>query len=126
MRALPDENWVFSFAPLSRARFAERGFNQAELIARIVAGKDFPVRSLFKKVTATSHQADLDGQERRANLKKAFVLTSTPPFDQAQGKPAKLVICDDVITTGTTLGRLAKLAKKKGAAEVWGVTLAHS
>lgn len=126
LRALPDEDWVFSFAPLSRDRFAQRGFNQAELIARLVAGDDFPVQPLFKKLAATAHQADLDGQERRANLKKAFSLVATPPFDSTQGKPAKLVICDDVITTGTTLGRLAKLAKKNGAEQVWALTLAHS
>ncbi len=118
VRALPDTDWVFSFAPLSRDRITARGFNQAELIARIVAGKDYPVAPLFKKIAATKHQAELDGEKRRKNLWRAFTVTKRPP--------TKLVICDDVITTGTTLGRLAKLAKKKGAQEVWALTLAHS
>lgn len=119
LRQLPDDSdSTFSFVPLDRGRFAERGFNQAELIARLLAAKEFPVQSVFRKLKPTPHQAELDSQDRRKNLGKVFTLVGSTP--------ERLVICDDVITTGTTLGRLAKLAKKAGAQEVWAVTLAHS
>lgn len=117
LRQLPEFAWQFSYAPLDSGRLAKRGFNQAELIARAVAGQDYSVTNLFGKIGVTLPQAKLNGRERRANLRRAFSLRQTPP--------PLLVVCDDVITTGTTLSRLAKLAKKRGAEQVWALTIAH-
>jgi ComF family protein len=117
LRALPPGDWQFSFVPTTTSRSLERGFNQSELLARLLAEREHPVQAIFRKTRETPAQASLTKKERATNLKGAFEL-ARPPKD-------RLVICDDVVTTGATLEELAKLAKKAGAKEVWAITIAH-
>lgn len=117
LRALPLEDWQFSFVPTTASHSLERGFNQSELLARLLAEREHPVQELFRKTRETPAQASLTKKERATNLKGAFEL-ARPPKE-------RLVICDDVITTGATLRQLAKLAKKEGTKEVWAITIAH-
>lgn len=117
VRQLDAEDWVFSFVPITKARKIERGFNQAELLCRRLAGSEYAVQNLFTKNGETVPQAGLDKTDRRKNVKGSF--------DIVGKAPTHLVICDDVVTTGSTLKELAKLAKKAGTKEVWAVTIAH-
>ena len=107
--------------PLHRERFAERGFNQAEVIARAAAGAlGLPVRSgLLQRLRGGARQSGLGAAARRANLQGAF---EAGPL--AGCGPIALV--DDVFTTGSTARAAAQALKSAGAprVEVWAATRA--
>lgn len=99
--------------PLHRRRLGERGFNQAYEIARPVARRlGLPLDSSgVVRLRATREQSLLDAQERRANLRGAFAARQA-------AWPAHVAIVDDVLTTGSTAGELARTLKKAGARQV--------
>lgn len=106
--------------PMPEKRLLERGFNQAEALASLLA------RALLIKQEdgllrkrETKPQSSLGRQDRLKNLQSAF--RSNPDVNFA-GKTIWLV--DDVITTGTTLDECAKILKEAGAAKVHGFCLA--
>lgn len=117
-RRLPSGETVITFVPQATRRHHERGFNQAELLALHLAKDAQPVQ-LLDKIAETPPQAQLNKKDRENNLKKAFQLRSGKTW------PERVLICDDVITTGTTLSRVAKLLRKKGVEHIWAVTIAH-
>jgi ComF family protein len=99
--------------PLHPARLKERGFNQAAEIARRVAlatGTPLALDDL-RKIRDTAAQVNLPWKERQANVRGAFVCETS-----LSGQ--RVVVVDDVMTTGATLGEAAKLLKKCGAASV--------
>jgi len=99
--------------PLYSARLAQRGFNQAAEIARFLAlatGLRLSLSTLMK-IIDTRPQVDLPWKERRANVRGAFECDSNL-------SGARVVIVDDVMTTGASLHEAAKALKKRGAAEV--------
>lgn len=107
--------------PLHPARLRERGFNQALLLARaIFPGDRRVVPRLLIRIRATAPQAGFDGAARRANLRKAFEVTAPGLL---AGK--RILLIDDVLTTGSTVNECAKTLKKAGAAEVLVITLAR-
>lgn len=107
--------------PLHPRRRRQRGFNQAELLARTVArqtGRE--VHSLLlAKVKNTRPQVGLSAPERRANLRDAFQVR---PGSLPAGP---LVLVDDVITTGATFGECARALRDAGARQVFALALAH-
>ena len=120
---LPQRPDAVTWAPLSRKRLRERGFDQAELMAR-AAGEalGLPVIPTLKKVRHTGAQSDLeDERARRANVRGAYALL---PGGEAAGK--KLLLVDDVVTTGSTLGECAKTLLLGGADRIWCLTLAQA
>lgn len=108
--------------PLHGRRLAERGFNQAELIARIVAqiiGKTVENKILWRR-HYTDIQAKLNRFDRKRNVLDAFEIGSGLAV-----KDKNILLVDDVFTTGSTLQECAKVLKKDGARRVWGFTLAR-
>ncbi len=105
--------------PLHKRRFAWRGFNQAELIAKYISHDLYNKIDvdLVKRIKFTRPQTTLKKEKRLENIQNAFAVTK-PIF-------GKYLLVDDVATTGATLNEIAKLLKKSGATEVWAVTLAH-
>ncbi|RBP53091.1 ComF family protein [Arenicella xantha] len=104
--------------PLHLSRIRERGYNQASLLAKQV-GKilDIPVDyTLLEKAVKTKNQAELSLKARSQNLNGCFKLNRKI---EAQN----VAIIDDVVTTGATVGEIAKILKKKGVdyIQVWGV-----
>ncbi|MBQ8451884.1 MAG: ComF family protein [Clostridia bacterium] len=103
---------IITFVPLSKKKLRERGFNQSEEIAKIIGAKTgIKVHSLLLKVSDGKNQASLSGKERLENLKDAF-----EPLVEAKSivKNKRVLILDDIFTTGTTLNECAKaLAKLK-------------
>ncbi len=99
--------------PLHSARLRERGYNQAELIAEEMGRRYvLPVMSnALKRIRFTSTQTKLDAEERTRNLVGAFRCS-----DAVAGK--KVVLVDDVCTTGSTLGQCQQELIKAGAARV--------
>ncbi len=98
--------------PLHFLRHARRGFNQAERLAARVAGRRrLPLYNAVERVRATSPQTGLTASERRHNLKSAFRVSGA--LDGA-----RVLIIDDVYTTGSTVRELARALGSAGAAEV--------
>lgn len=107
--------------PLFDDRLKERGFNQSELLARGIA-KELGLPLLHGQLVrtrATDHQAHLGRGERRENVKDAFSWCGPPP-------PSRLLLFDDVLTTGATLEACAAALHDAGVHEIHGLALARS
>ena len=114
---------VVTWAPLSRKSLKKRGFDQARLLAETL-GKEcaLPVEQLLEKTRETQQQSLLHSpSERKANALGAYQLREGVC---AEGK--KILLVDDVVTSGATLSACARVLKQAGAAEVWCVTLAQA
>jgi len=86
--------------PLHWTRHAKRWFNQAEVMAQYISAQSGkPVAHLLKRTKRTKLQAGLTKQERHKNIEDAFTLTK----DAHNYKGKKILLIDDVMTTGTTL-----------------------
>lgn len=101
--------------PLSKKRKRQRGFNQAELIAREFSrGTGIPVYgSLLIRVRNTKAQKELNDQERKNNLKKAFKTRAN------KVQLDHILLIDDIYTTGSTMNEAACELKRSGIAEVY-------
>ena len=108
--------------PLHAARLAERGYNQAALLARVLSqGVGVPIdETAIVRQKATLQQAMLKAVERRENVKDAFAACRS----DLTGKNIALI--DDVCTTGSTLEACAQALRAAGAASVWAFTLARA
>ena len=122
-----DENQIscdsITWVPLSRRRLRKRGYDQAELLAELIAKHlgQRPVR-LLKKLRDTPPQSQTGSAEkRRANIAGAYACLRP---ERVQGK--RILLVDDIVTTGATLSEAAKVLKKAGAKEVICATLARS
>lgn len=107
--------------PLHKSKQKERGFNQAELLARELSKIlliDLNINNL-KRVKKTKTQTKLNFSERQENLKDAFIVE-----DKTEFKNKVLLLIDDVLTTGSTTNNCAKLLKECGAKAVYVLTLA--
>ena len=105
--------------PLHRSRLRKRGFNQAALLARGLAGRiNSPVSDTLQVVRTTRDQVELSAAERRRNVAGAFS-ASTP----ARGR---ILLVDDVFTTGATTSACATALLSAGATEVHAVTLCRT
>lgn len=107
--------------PLHRHRLMERGYNQTELLCTAFSRKiSIPVKkNLLIKRKKTDAQAGLDRSKRLVNIKGAFSCPGRFP------KGARLLLVDDVCTTGSTLNECAQVLKKAGATHVYGFVIAH-
>jgi ComF family protein len=107
--------------PLHWRRRWQRGFNQSELLAREIARRSaIPVLNALKRVRATDPQVGLSNSRRRSNVAGAFVVKSVQAIS---GK--RILLVDDVMTTGATASACAAALKKGGAAHVAVLTLAR-
>ncbi|MFA6006806.1 MAG: phosphoribosyltransferase family protein [Candidatus Paceibacterota bacterium] len=112
--------------PLSASRFAERGYNQAELIAeafiRLDNSMSFSVLNdvLYKNRDTASQVSVKDRGKRLRNIIGAFEIKNKEKIlDKC------CILIDDVTTTGATLAECRKVLKKSGAREVFAITVAH-
>jgi ComF family protein len=101
--------------PLHPARERERGFNQADDLAR---GLGLPVARVLRRVKSTMPQVDLSADARKTNVGDAFAA-------QARAVPRVVVLIDDVTTTGATLDACVRVLRAAGAREVRRLTAAR-
>jgi ComF family protein len=108
--------------PLSPARLAERGYNQAWEIARRVAFRlELPAHAgWLQRPVDSAHQADLPREARAVNLRGAFMVH---PRDQHRLAGRHVALVDDVMTTGATAREATTAVMRAGAASVvfWSV-----
>lgn len=108
--------------PLHSARQRERGFNQAQLLAEILGQKiSRPVLPALERTRYTTTQTIFDRATRMENLRGAFRLCDRAPVT---GK--RLLLVDDVLTTGSTLSECARVLRAGGAESVHAVTAARA
>lgn len=108
--------------PLHKQKLKWRGFNQAAEIAKEVASH-FSLEladETLKKIKNTPHQVELAGKKREENVKNSFICPK-PGFVNNR----KILLIDDVFTTGATMEECARVLKSAGAKEVWGVAVAR-
>jgi ComF family protein len=124
LRALPRDEAFDCVTPVPlhwRQRW-QRGFNQADLLARRIAlHTGIPRTSLLRRLRSTASQASLSNTGRRRNVAAAFACHRP---DRAVGR--KILLIDDVMTTGSTAAACALALKRAGAARVALLTLARA
>ncbi len=108
--------------PLSKKRKQERGYNQSELIARELSCLlEIPYRPVLEKIKQNEAQHTLSAKERQENVQGVYQVKRK---ETVQHKSILLV--DDVVTTGATLGACAAALYAQGAAEVRAVAIAQT
>jgi ComF family protein len=124
VRALPRETAFDVIVPMPLHWFKQwqRGFNQSDLLAREIGRKwNVPVRSLIRRRKNTSPQAGLTNAKRRANVSGAFHMTRGRSL-----AGMRVLLIDDVVTTGATASACARVLKRAGAAHVALLALART
>lgn len=111
--------------PLHTQRHRERGFNQADLLARRCSSRlGIPVAAnLLMRQRATSPQVGLTLAERQTNIAGAFALASQHAYKRLAGR--HLVLIDDVSTTGSTLDAAAAALHAAGPASIIGIAVSR-
>lgn len=113
------EKPLFTFIPLHPLKERFRGYNQSRLLAEELGGYFFsPVLPLLKRTGIAPAQASLaNHRDRKKNIKGSFA-------NLVSRVPQRVILVDDVSTSGATLEEAAKCLKKAGAKIIWGVTAA--
>ena len=117
----PDGFDVLTWVPISPLRRLRRGYDQVELIAKAVGGElgIAPVPTL-KKIRSNPPQSRITGEaQRRANVLGVYAIR-----EDAELKGKKVVLLDDILTTGATMGEAARVLLTAGAVEVHGAAVA--
>jgi ComF family protein len=125
--SLPDGDIQVVPVPLHPRKQAQRGFNQADLIAR-VALQQLARRERLQLRTGvlvrqreTGSQIGLTRHQRRKNVRGAFAVIDPTPIAHRD-----ILLVDDVLTTGTTASECTRVLRRAGAALVWVVTVART
>ncbi len=110
--------------PLHPERERERGFNQASVVARELSGLSglrMDEHSVGRRVHTERHRAGMDAKARRRSVANAFAVRHA---DLISGR--RVLLVDDVFTTGATVSACAAVLKENGAEEVFVLTLARA
>jgi ComF family protein len=108
--------------PLSPKRLAERGFNQSLVLARKLAGRKTD-SSLLLRIRHTDTQSALNRETRLANVKGAFAVD---PLRASEVRGRRVVVVDDVMTSGASLFSASQALREAGAAHVTAIVLART
>ncbi len=112
--------------PLSKKRYRERGYNQAELLCKELVKLDSNVNyklenNVLVKPKETEHQARIENRaERLKNIVGSFALQNENSI-----KNRNIILIDDITTTGATLTEAKKILKKSDARKIIAFTIAH-
>ena len=123
---LESGDWLLP-VPLSKERLQTRGFNQAWELTRALAGQSGSRgksdATLLLRVKNTQPQTELLRQQRLANVRGAF---QVDPLRTAELKGKRVILVDDVMTSGASLFTAAQALKDAGAAHITGLVLART
>ncbi|WP_124098486.1 phosphoribosyltransferase family protein [Ruminococcus sp. Marseille-P6503] len=116
-----DQADIVTAVPMSRRKKLSRGYNQAEIIARYLAGElgaatDF---RLLKRTSDSLEQHSLNSRQRHEFAERIYY--KNPKSGSIKGKT--VILCDDVFTTGATMNKCSEILKEMGAEKVYCVSL---
>ena len=113
---------VISWIPLSKKRLRSRGYDQARLLAEEIAGSTgLPCRQLLKKVKNNGAQSlTRTAAQRRENVAGVYALC-----DKAEVSGLRILLVDDIVTTGSTMSEAARVLRRAGAKAVYAAALAR-
>lgn len=113
---------AITFVPLHKETLKDRGFNQSELLAKYISELlQIPCESYLKKCKKTKPQHEVIGEKREENVKGVFKLSGKPDI-----KGKKILLIDDIVTTGFTLAECAKVLTENEAEEIFCLTFAKT
>lgn len=109
--------------PLHKKRYRERGFNQSLVIARYISSQmNYPLETgVLRRPFYSPPQTSLNAEERRGNVRGVFAVVNPDPI-----KDKKVLLVDDVYTTGATLKECGRVLRESGARDIRAVTLARA
>ena len=117
---LPDEDFLLTWLPMHQKKQKERGFNQAEVMAKEIAKEmGIACRNILRRTVDTPAQSGLHPKLRQENVKGAFEIN---PGHYVLG--SSVVIIDDIFTTGASLNECAEILIEGGAEKIYAKTLA--
>lgn len=121
-----DASWCLVPVPLHPSRERVRQFNQSWELCKILADeRNLPARKLLRRQRATQSQATLHRDERLKNLRKAFAPAPQPLWRHPR-LPKKVLLVDDVMTTGSTAEECTKVLRfQLGIEKVVVITIAR-
>jgi len=120
--------------PLEKKKLKWRGFNQAEELGKELSSflKIPLISGCLIKIKETPPQVELSDEERKENIKGAFLVKDKELIKNPKGKPSasygagkKILLVDDVYTTGSTMEECARVLKEAGAKEIIGIVVAR-
>ena len=112
---------IIGAVPIHKKRINERGYNQSELIAREIA-KSIPnleYKKILIKIKNNQRQSELKKEDRLENVKNVYKIQNRQII---QNK--KIILFDDIYTTGNTVNECSRVLKENGAKEILILTLA--
>lgn len=111
---------IITCVPLSRRSYKKRGYNQSELIAQSIAILlKKPYNNVLRKIKTNRIQHTLKKDEREYNVKNVYTVSNKSKIANK-----RIILCDDIITTGWTLNECAETLIKAGAADVLCIAMA--
>lgn len=113
----PRHRYTATYIPQHREKLLERGYNQSQLLCKLLFEDIVPVKNLLIKKFQTEAQAEKSRSARRKNIQDSIVALAEVPEN--------LILVDDVITTGATVREAAKALRTSGAKKIVVVTIAH-
>lgn len=115
---------LITFVPMHKKKQKQRGFNQAELLARFVAAKfNIPCAEIVEKIKENQSQASLSYRERQENIKGCYQVKADY---RKLVKGLVVLLIDDIFTTGATSNEVSSVLKHTGVEKVYVLTLAHT
>jgi ComF family protein len=113
---------MVTYVPLGRKKELERGYNQSKLIAESVSSLiSKPCFSILIRIRETEDQSKLDMDKRHTNIKNVFLVSK-----KVNIKKKRILLVDDVYTTGATVNECSKMLKSAGAEDVRVLTVART
>ncbi|UCC94438.1 MAG: ComF family protein [Candidatus Omnitrophota bacterium] len=112
---------MITSVPMHPSKYKARGYNQAHLLGKKLANYfKIPFRDdIIYGIKNKPSQVSLQGKEREMNVKDAFMVKDT-----LEGK--KIVLVDDIFTTGATLQQCSSLLRKNGASQIFAITVSKT
>ena len=122
VRAILENYDIITPVPIHTRRKAQRGYNQSELIAKEIANQVKKIKyegHVLKKVKHTVPQSSLTKEQRKQNAQNVYKI-----MHQEKIKNKRIVLLDDIYTTGNTAKACAKILKENGAKKIIVLTIA--
>jgi competence protein ComFC len=126
------ENYILVPIPIHWRRRLERGFNQSEILTKFILKNlkelkvtNFEIKNILMRKTYSKKQSWQNKKERVENIKNVFSLRKKYLYLEKEKIKGRIIIIDDVVTTGATLNEAKIILQKISAGKIWAITIAY-